>query len=144
MSIRCWIRIVALSWGAVLALPTLAAPPPVPPSGPPPDTSDVDRLAGPAVITEISIYRAHAGHEAEIAKLLQGLSDAARQEKGNIASSLHRSLGGAHDFLLYQQFETRAALNAHRATASYKQTISNLQKAATLRFSEEFTPLLPG
>jgi quinol monooxygenase YgiN len=144
MSIRRCFWAIALSSGLALAVPIRAASPAVPPPDPPPSTSDVDSLTGPAVITVISIYRAQPGHEAEAGRLLETLSDATRQEKGNIVSSVHRSLSDPREYVLYEQFETRAALSAHRATAGYKQAMNGLKNAATVRLSEEFTPLLPG
>ena|SRR5579863_5871982 len=144
MTVRRWPRVAALCAGLALTVQLSAALPPAPPPGPVPDTSDIDQLAGPSVVTVAVVYHVEPAHEAEVVADLRALSAADRLEKGNISTSVHKALGGAHDYLLYEQFETPAAVAAHRNGAAYKRYVTGgLAHLATTRCSGQFTPLLP-
>jgi quinol monooxygenase YgiN len=141
MSVRSVSRVLALSASFVLAVNLGAAPPP----DPLPDTSDVDRLAGPSVVTVAVIYHFEPAHEAEGVAALRALTAADVLEKGVMTTSVHRALkDNAHDYLLYEEFETPTALATHRNSAAYKRYVTgSLAHLGTARYAGEFEPLLP-
>jgi len=56
-----------------------------------------------------------AGQEAEFERIMRAAVPKVREEPGNHAYVLHRSQENPRVFMLYQEYDDQAALDAHRA-----------------------------
>jgi quinol monooxygenase YgiN len=132
--------LLTLLAGAALALSICSAQPAPPPASPAPTVGG----GGAPVVVVAAIYRIKAGHEAEAIADLRALSNATHQEKGNLIYAAHRSLSDPRQFLLYEQYESPAALAVHQASSSFQRyAVHGLQTIAESRTGGQFTPLPP-
>ncbi len=60
------------------------------------------------------------GQESEVEKVLRGMVSPTRREPGCITYDLYRAAEGGGSFHLFEIYNDRSALDAHRATEHYK------------------------
>jgi quinol monooxygenase YgiN len=65
------------------------------------------------------------GREDEVAEPLRKLQDATRREAGCIAYFVQRSRENSRHYLIYEQYNDQAALDAHRASSHFKEYGTN-------------------
>src|ERR1700728_1352426 len=68
----------------------------------------------------IARYTVTFGNELEVTSLLGQLGEATRAEPGNLSSATYRQLDDERDLVLLERYASLDALNAHRASAHYK------------------------
>jgi quinol monooxygenase YgiN/predicted GNAT family acetyltransferase len=68
----------------------------------------------------VARYTVTFGNELEVASLLAQLGEATRAEPGNLSSAVYRQLDDERDLVLLERYASLNALNAHRATAHYR------------------------
>ena len=89
-----------------------------------------------------AIYKIQVGHEAEAEGYLHRIAEEARKEPGNVMFLIHRSAEDPRQFLVYEQYRSKADLETHRATEAFQRYVMNgLRKIAESRTGGEFTPL---
>jgi len=66
-------------------------------------------------------YVIKSGHEDEAVGLFQKLTGPTRAEPGCRMYVVHRSLTEPRKFLLYEQYDDQAAIDAHRASPHFAQ-----------------------
>lgn len=77
----------------------------------------------PPVRCIVSEWRAKAGHEDEVAGILDRHAMLTRAELGVLTFIAHRSPEDRAIFLIYQQFIDQAALREHEATPHYQELV---------------------
>jgi len=68
-------------------------------------------------------YHTKEGQADEVAAILQEMIPISRAEPGCKVYLINRSLEDPRKFLLYEQYENRAAYDAHMATEPFKEKI---------------------
>jgi quinol monooxygenase YgiN len=68
----------------------------------------------------IARWKAHAGEEAEVERVLRDLTAASRAEPGCLEYRVSRSLEDARTFVLYEEYEDAAAFQAHRDSEHFR------------------------
>src|ERR1700691_929153 len=68
----------------------------------------------------IARYTVTFGNELEVTSLLGQLGEATRAEPGNLSSAVYRRLDDERDLVLLERYASLDALNAHRASAHYR------------------------
>jgi quinol monooxygenase YgiN len=87
-------------------------------------------------------WMAKAGHEAEVAAVLEKLSGEARKEPGCAMFQVHRHRTEPRRYFIYEQYKDDAALEAHRATPHFLQFArKDLPKVADRVEGNLFEPL---
>lgn len=71
----------------------------------------------------VARYHAKEGKEAEIASILKEMAEHSNAEPGCALYTVNRSVEDPRRFLLYEQYHDRAAFEAHRETAHFKDLI---------------------
>jgi len=66
-------------------------------------------------------WMAKPNREAEVASLFSKLAEEARKEPGCIMFVAHRHKTEPRRFFIYEQYRDEAALEAHRATAHFRE-----------------------
>lgn len=66
-------------------------------------------------------YLIKAGHESEAVELFGKLTGPTRAEAGCRMYLVHRSTSEPRKFFLYEQYDSQAALDAHRASEHFAQ-----------------------
>jgi quinol monooxygenase YgiN len=85
------------------------------------------------------------GHEEEAIGLFARLTEATRAEPGCRMYLAHRSTEDPRRFFLYEQYDDRAALDAHRASAHFARYLTNgLARIIESRTPELYEPLGDG
>jgi|SRR5579872_2370733 len=88
------------------------------------------------------LYTIRAGHEAEAVSDLQTLAVETRKEPGNLLYLAHRSLEDPRKFLIYEQYRSPAALEAHHAKDYFQRySVQGLQKIAESHVVGSYAPL---
>jgi autoinducer 2-degrading protein len=88
------------------------------------------------------LYTIRAGHEDEAVKDLRQLAAETRKEPGNLLYLAHRSLEDPRKFLIYEQYRSPAALEAHRAKDYFRRySVQGLQKIAESHVTGTYAPL---
>ncbi|MBD5655760.1 MAG: antibiotic biosynthesis monooxygenase [Candidatus Eremiobacteraeota bacterium] len=89
------------------------------------------------MITLVVVYVFSPGREAEAEGYLRELIVASRAEPGCRTYNVHRAKDEARTYMLYEQYDDEAALEAHRATPHFKrfgsgglQTVMDSRNAA--------------
>jgi quinol monooxygenase YgiN len=67
------------------------------------------------------IWMAKAGHETDVAAVLEKLTEQARKEPGCSMFQVHRHKTEPRRFFIYEQYKDDAALEAHRAAPHFLQ-----------------------
>jgi (4S)-4-hydroxy-5-phosphonooxypentane-2,3-dione isomerase len=67
------------------------------------------------------IWMAKAGHETDVAAVLEKLTEQARKEPGCSMFQVHRHKTESRRFFIYEQYKDDAALEAHRAAPYFLQ-----------------------
>ncbi len=65
-------------------------------------------------------WKARSGNEAEVARLFAILQAESRREPGCRMYVVHRHLADPTRFFVYEQYDDRAALDAHRASPHFQ------------------------
>ena len=87
-------------------------------------------------------WMAKVGHEADVAAILEKLSEQSRKEPGCAMFLGHRHKTEARRFLIYEQYQDDAALEAHRTTPHFLQFArKDLPKIADRVEGHLFEPL---
>jgi quinol monooxygenase YgiN len=87
-------------------------------------------------------WMAKVGREAEVATILEKLSEEARKEPGCVMFLGHRHKTEARRFFIYEQYKDDAALEAHRASPHFLQYAKkDLPKVADRVEGNLFEPL---
>lgn len=73
------------------------------------------------MIVLVVTWKAHKGNEAEVARLFALLRAESRKEPGCRMYLVHRHLTDPTRFLIYEQYDDQAALDAHRASPHFRQ-----------------------
>ncbi len=68
----------------------------------------------------VARWRPRDGQTQRIEALLRLLTEAIRNEPGNLEFIAHRAADDPNDFLLYEQYEDEQAFLAHRDTEHFK------------------------
>jgi quinol monooxygenase YgiN len=71
------------------------------------------------VIAVVARYRVMDGRADEVARELEAYADVVRTEPGCVTFVANRGIDDDHEFVLYEVYEDRAALDAHIATEHY-------------------------
>jgi quinol monooxygenase YgiN len=79
-------------------------------------------------ITVTATLQAKPGKEAELKKILTGLVTPTRQEAGCINYDLHVSLDDPSKFTFYENWTSRAHLDAHLQTAHIKALLPHVDE----------------
>jgi quinol monooxygenase YgiN len=66
-------------------------------------------------------WMAKAGHEADVAVVLEKLTEQARKEPGCAMFQVHRHKTEGRRFFIYEQYKDDASLEAHRNTPHFLQ-----------------------
>ena len=83
-----------------------------------------------------------AGHEEEVIESFRKLQEETRHEPGCISYFVQRSRENPRAFLVYEQYEDEAALQAHRETPHFKQHGTNgFYRYVEERRAELFDPV---
>ena len=83
-----------------------------------------------------------AGHEEEVIPSFQKLQEATRREPGCIEFVVQRSRENPRRYLIYEQYNDQAALDAHRASPHFKEHAANgFYPFVEERQAELFDPL---
>ena len=64
-------------------------------------------------VTVLARVKARAGHEEEVRRLLLALVAPSRAERGCLNYDLHQSAADPTEFMFYENWTSRAALDAH-------------------------------
>ncbi len=75
------------------------------------------------MITLVARYKAKANEGDAVERALREMISLARQEEGCICFYANRSEESPDEFLLYEQYESEAALQKHRETPHFKRII---------------------
>jgi quinol monooxygenase YgiN len=67
------------------------------------------------------IWMAKAGHEIDVAAVLEKLTEQARKEPGCAMFQVHRHKTEPRRFFIYEQYKDDAALEAHRSAPHFLQ-----------------------
>ena len=87
-------------------------------------------------------WMAKVGHEADVAAILEKLSEQSRKEPGCAMFLGHRHKTEARRFFIYEQYKDDAALEAHRTTPHFLQVArKDLPKIADRVEGHLFEPL---
>ncbi len=87
-------------------------------------------------------YVIRAGAEDQAIAWFSALTDASRAEPGNAMYVVHRSPEDPRRFFLYEQYESPAALDAHRASPHFARYVTNgLYTVAEERVAERYAPI---
>ncbi|MGA8429850.1 MAG: putative quinol monooxygenase [Candidatus Sulfotelmatobacter sp.] len=87
-------------------------------------------------------WMAKVGHEADVAAVLEKLSEQSRKEPGCSMFLGHRHKTEPRRFFIYEQYNDDAALEAHRATPHFLQFArKDLPKIADRVEGQLFEPL---
>ena len=70
-----------------------------------------------AVIALYAEFTALPGHEAQVARLLRGLTEHVRREAGCIRFDPHQLATNPAAFFVYEEYRDSAAFDTHRAAA---------------------------
>jgi quinol monooxygenase YgiN len=71
------------------------------------------------MVTLVVTWIAHAGREADTARVLKALAIASRGEPGCLMFAVHQHRTDPARFLIFERFEDDAALEAHRAAPHF-------------------------
>jgi|tagenome__1003787_1003787.scaffolds.fasta_scaffold17670045_2 quinol monooxygenase YgiN len=66
-------------------------------------------------------WMAHEGREADMLRTFTKLGDASRAEPGCRMYLVHQHTENPHHFLVYEQYDNSAALQAHRDSPQFQQ-----------------------
>ena len=77
------------------------------------------------MLTLAAVYTVAAGREAEAEAHLRALVDGSRKEPGCHTYVVHRKQDDARTFLIYEQYDDEAALEAHRGTPHFLEHARN-------------------
>jgi autoinducer 2-degrading protein len=95
------------------------------------------------MITLVVNYVIRPGHEQEAEGFLRELRTASRSESGCRTYEVHRSLEEPRAFLIFEQYDDQAALEAHRETPHFLQFGRNgLQTIMESRTAGTFEPFV--
>ena len=87
-------------------------------------------------------YVIQPGAEDQAVVLFSALTDATRAEPGNVMYVVHRAVTDGRRFFLYEQYESQAALDAHRAAPHFARYATNgLYAIAESRIAEVYAPI---
>jgi (4S)-4-hydroxy-5-phosphonooxypentane-2,3-dione isomerase len=87
-------------------------------------------------------WMAKAGHETEVAAILEKLTELSRKEPGCAMYQVHRHKTEPRRFFIYEQYKDDAALEAHRTTPYFLQHArKELPKVADRVDGNLFEPL---
>lgn len=93
------------------------------------------------MITLVVNYLIRAGREAEAERYLRELISHSRREPGCRTYNVHRSIEEPREFLIYEQYDDAAALDAHRAAPHFAEFGKNgLQTIAERRVAATYEP----
>ncbi len=89
--------------------------------------------------------RIKPGRIAEFLKVFRENFDGTRQEPGNYRFDVLQDPDDEHHFVIYEAFEDKAAVDAHRRTDHYKATVKGLADLMTTgtREKEFFRMVMP-
>ena len=73
------------------------------------------------------------GHESKVARLLRKNAEASRAEPGCLEFSVYQEIDDPRAFLLYEQYMSEDAFQAHRRTPHFEEIIE--QQVAPPRFT---------
>jgi quinol monooxygenase YgiN len=83
-----------------------------------------------------------AGHEDEVLVPFGKLQEETRRESGCIMYLVQRSREDSRRYLIYEQYKDQAALDAHRASAHFKEYATNgFYRFVEERQAELFDPI---
>lgn len=74
------------------------------------------------MIAMVTYYIVRPGAESEAVEYIQNMQEHARRESGCRLYFAHQSRAKPRRFLVYEKYEDRAALDAHRATPHFPST----------------------
>jgi len=80
------------------------------------------------VFVQLVHFEVKPGHIDDFLDLFRGNIVGGRQEPGIIRFDLLRSAEEEHSFMMYEVFESEAALEEHRETDHYKATVASLDR----------------
>ena len=87
------------------------------------------------------LYKVQAGHEAEAEGYLRDLQEKTRKEPGNVMFIVHRSTDDPRQFLIYEQYRSKAAFDTHCAQDYFKRDSPEGIRKIAERTGGTFTPL---
>jgi (4S)-4-hydroxy-5-phosphonooxypentane-2,3-dione isomerase len=88
------------------------------------------------------MYTIRPGHEEEALDDLRKLAAETRKEPGNIQYLIHRSVDDPRKFLIYEQYRSQAAMEAHQAKDYFQRySVNGLRKIAESRVAGNYRPL---
>jgi quinol monooxygenase YgiN len=94
------------------------------------------------MITLAVSYLIRSGHESEAENFLRELRVQSRREPGCRTYEVHRSLEEPREFLIFEQYDDLAALEAHRQTPHFlhfgKQGLQTIAERRTATTYEPF------
>jgi quinol monooxygenase YgiN len=96
------------------------------------------------VIVLVAHYRAQAGQGDAVAEALREAIAASRAEPGNLMYTIQRSVEDPDEFVLYEQYDDEAAVDAHRASSHFQEIV--VGRVIPMLESREFglyTPVEP-
>jgi quinol monooxygenase YgiN len=96
----------------------------------------------PGVIVLVVHYTIRPGAEGQAAEHIRKMQEHTRREPGCRFYFGHHSIDNPRRFLFYEQYDNRAALEAHRAAPYFEQNITNgMAKLAENISRELFEPV---
>ncbi len=95
------------------------------------------------MVVLIVTWMALKGHEDDAAKLFAKLTAESRKEPGCVMYVVHRHKTSPARFLVYEQYRDEAALQAHRASAHFKEYAQKRLPAVGVRVEGELYEPLP-
>ncbi len=66
-------------------------------------------------------WTAHEGREADVVRTFTKLAEASRREPGCRLYVVHQNIDNPRHFLVYEQYDDQAALQAHRDSPHFQQ-----------------------
>jgi quinol monooxygenase YgiN len=82
-------------------------------------------------ITVVATFQARPGKEADLRAALLALLVPTRQETGCVSYDMHQSADDPATFLFYENWQSKAALDAHMQTPHLKKLIPRVDELCT-------------
>lgn len=73
------------------------------------------------MIVITAIFKAKPGQEKELEEALKTIIPKVQEEEGTVRYTLHRAQGEAGQFLFYEMYKDKAALDYHGSTPYFKE-----------------------
>lgn len=73
------------------------------------------------MIIVVAVFKAQSGKEAELEGILTSMIPQVQKEEGTVSYTLHRAIGKPGEYLFYEVYKDKDALDFHASTSYFKE-----------------------